>query len=413
MLANIEQNDKYDRYYKSIVRCLEIMRKLDKEEETLQVLGKILHQAIEDRFPVDYITSEQESNTTILSQIILTLTRIDEKCKNNVCSSYIQTELKKMALEMLAPGANPVSTGLNGSVLNSPISRCIMDNSREGLDILKQIFEQIEASGSNKINSKLLNNWAKNQICKYITQPEISNIVLDKLAFLCEHGADPITSFGGWENVERIIVDEMSDKHIPNEVYLTKLEEIHDFLRQYNSSVDTAAIKLQGITNRVKFRGKAIKNLGRYKKDEWVKGSLFILGNITAIMTGEKTEDNKDLNIPVDTMTLGQYIGIKDKNRVEIYENDVVKDSDNNRYIVQWSKKAGIYLLDKESYIRWKELSNNGNEKIDVSDFGYEINNILTSIAGGNEFIVIGNVHDDPEILFAGYKRQPEANLNR
>lgn len=70
--------------------------------------------------------------------------------------------------------------------------------------------------------------------------------------------------------------------------------------------------------------------------------------------------------------TLGQYIGAKDVNKIEIYEGDIVK-SNGKLHVVSYDEYCAQFLFCN-----------------DEEDMGY-----------GNLFIVevVGNIYDNPELL--------------
>jgi len=77
--------------------------------------------------------------------------------------------------------------------------------------------------------------------------------------------------------------------------------------------------------------------------------------------------------ISIEDRPIMQYTGINDKNGVEIYENDIVRDRNNQNWFVVWHR-YGWFLHDGKQAI-WKD---------DMSDCELE---------------VIGNICANPELL--------------
>ena len=131
------------------------------------------------------------------------------------------------------------------------------------------------------------------------------------------------------------------------------------------------------------FRAKAINRDGEwhrtsYKNGDWVYGLITRLyderfGNLPAEM---RNTDGVN-GIEVDYKTIGQFTGLTDRNGNKIFEGDIVQAALDGRYY------SVEYITDGEYAFNFVDL-----EK------GYTY-----SLYDFNDVIVIGNIHDNPELL--------------
>ena len=81
-----------------------------------------------------------------------------------------------------------------------------------------------------------------------------------------------------------------------------------------------------------------------------------------------------------DEFELMQYTGLKDKNGVEIYEGDIVRNEYNEVKVVEFSVSESSFTIGHGEY-------------------GFDVWAGFRLSTHGKEFKVIGNIHENPELL--------------
>ena len=152
----------------------------------------------------------------------------------------------------------------------------------------------------------------------------------------------------------------------------------------------------------IKFRGKRVDN------DEWVFGHLVNSGTDAlgteiwwicvnrydfATVFGQDTCDDTFIWYRVDPKTVGQYTGLKDENGKEIYEGDIVafacRHGDDVLRRIIYYDDGSFRLGDIYSSDGYNELNNVFDEAM----------NFEGTFRAGAICDVVGNIHDNPELL--------------
>ena len=125
------------------------------------------------------------------------------------------------------------------------------------------------------------------------------------------------------------------------------------------------------------FRGKRLDN------GEWVSGTMYrIARDIDPFIM---LENKHGCSHPVDEETVGQYTGLKDKNGNRIFEGDIV-------HCLARMDEANCVVIFEEGEFR---LVPERTYKTYVTGGGYHDLRCFVKE-------VIGNVHDNPELLKGG-----------
>ena len=138
----------------------------------------------------------------------------------------------------------------------------------------------------------------------------------------------------------------------------------------------------------------------RYDKKQWVegdlihgvglrKGKMYILPLHANLASLEGCDPLDGYNAIPET--IGQFTGLTDKNGTKIFEGDIIKAPSGRLYVVIWStwihdEKRNKFLTDRYEFTGWC-ISKDGINPCDTLDW--------ETLQGE----VVGNVHDNPELL--------------
>ena len=145
------------------------------------------------------------------------------------------------------------------------------------------------------------------------------------------------------------------------------------------------------------FRGK------RRDNGEWVYGSLFVGFKKSYICPEAIAMYNFDGAlclggfVEVDPSTIGQYTGLKDNNGKMIFEGDIIK-SDNGRHSAISVVKFGEYY--PKLFFAMLDICCTGVQHLNANGFYLESAKHEDMILfKSRNLVVIGNVHDNPELI--------------
>ena len=126
------------------------------------------------------------------------------------------------------------------------------------------------------------------------------------------------------------------------------------------------------------FRGK------RWDNGKWATGDLLQYQDgrteIHSYVEGCRQADE------VDHRTIGQYTGLQDKTGVKIFEGDILRFR--NLYDEEYETAAVVWY------------GESGYTAFDLKEHQFECNGLAYIVQSGDyEYKVIGNIHDNPELL--------------
>lgn len=143
----------------------------------------------------------------------------------------------------------------------------------------------------------------------------------------------------------------------------------------------------------VKFRGKDVDS------GAWHYGSLNVYPNGMCDIV--VFDDGEMLEYPVLPESVGQFTGLHDKNGKEIYEGDIVRNKEIGGYGLEYLGVVRYYEEDCRFGIDTTAI-NKFTKRVLFSVGESIINDGHYTITYTNEYEVLGNIHDNPNLLTDG-----------
>ena len=135
---------------------------------------------------------------------------------------------------------------------------------------------------------------------------------------------------------------------------------------------------------------------GKTEKGKWIEGDLYKSRLKSIFMISYYTEHGNRMTEVVNPETVGQYTGLTDKNGKKIFEGDIVKFGKN---IYQIIFEVGSFALYDEQGDMISKIGGHNDHCYSFMDLYIEC---CWEERNAYDIEVIGNIHDNPELLKGG-----------